>query len=76
VGFVDLLDKNYSVIASVASAARERVMTLRELTHEPAVAGWYLIIVSIVFSVLFVIAGIDLPRLSSDFDYDPDLRLP
>jgi len=31
------------------------------LTQEP-VAAWYIIVISIVFSALFVVAGIDLPR--------------
>jgi hypothetical protein len=31
------------------------------LTQEP-IAAWYIIIISIIFSALFVIAGIDLPR--------------
>jgi hypothetical protein len=35
----------------------------RALSHEPVAAIWYIIVVSIVFSVLFVIAGIDLPRV-------------
>ena len=34
----------------------------RALKHEPVAAIWYLTVVSIVFSALFVIAGLDLPR--------------
>jgi hypothetical protein len=32
------------------------------LRHEPVAAIWYLDVASVVFSLLFVIAGIDLPR--------------